>query len=170
MSSTVANARRRALNPYGNQYPDDDSTKEIVLQADGLEAENPDDRHVLLRWTNAVAKGFRYIQIIHLTGGPGNYAFYQPQVKIHTDVSLKSNTPFVLGPYTREQRDQIIALASALQFDMKSRVNNCQTWMRLLLEAMVNAGLLSNALFDQIDADVPLKNPIQELSKSNATI
>lgn len=169
MSSAVAAARRRAINPYGDKYPDDDSTKEIVLQAEGLTAENPDDRHVCLRWTNGLVDDLRYTQIIHLTGGPGNYAFHTPQVKIHSNASLISNTYFVLGQYTQEQRRQIIALAYALQFNMGSRVNNCQTWMRLLLDAMVNAGLLSKTLFDQIDADVPLKKPVPELSESDAT-
>ena len=47
-SQDMSAARRRAINPWGDEYPDDDSTKEIVLQADGLE---PANRHVLLYWT-----------------------------------------------------------------------------------------------------------------------
>jgi hypothetical protein len=164
---SAAEARRRAINPWGDQYPDDDSTKVIVLQADGLEPENPEDRHVLLRWTNGIDEATRrFTQIIHLTGGPGNYSFHTPQVKIHSDTSLHSNTFHVLGEYTRAQRDQIIALARAVPFDKRSRVNNCQTWMRLLLEAMVNDNLLSRALFDQISADVPLLEPVPELSEA----
>lgn len=158
----AARARRLALNPYGDQFPDDNSIKEIVLQADGLAMVNTDDRHVLLRWTNGVADDKYYTQIIHLTGGPGNYSFNTPQVKLHSERSRLSNTYYVLGEYTRAQRDQIIAFANAVDFDKTSRVNNCQTWMRGLLEAMVGANLLSKAEFDKIDGEVPLKKHVAE--------
>ena len=72
--------RRLAINPYGDQYPDDDSTKEAVVEADGLVTATTGDRHVLLRWINGTdAGGRRYAQILHLTGGPGNYSFHTPQ-------------------------------------------------------------------------------------------
>ncbi|KAF9237458.1 hypothetical protein BU15DRAFT_48718 [Melanogaster broomeanus] len=161
-------ARRLAINPYGDQYPDDNSTKEVVLQADGL-VPNPVDRHVLLCWMNGMnADGCHYAQIIHLSGGPGNYNFYTPQVKLHPKESQTLNTCFVLGQYTRAQRDQIIALAKAIQFDKKSRINSCRTWTRDLLEAMVNAGLFSKAKFDEIDASVPLKKRVPELPEDTA--
>jgi len=155
-------ARRRALNPFGDKYPDDDSIKEVVLEADGLVVVNPDDRHVLLRWTNGVEDENHYTQIIHLTGGPGNYGFYIPQVKVHSEQSLQANTTYELGRYTRAQRDQTIALAKAVHFSKGSRVNSCRTWMRDLLEAMVGANLLSKAEFDKIDTDVPLKKRVAE--------
>jgi hypothetical protein len=139
----AAAARRLAINPFGDQYPDDNSTKDIVLQAEGLLAANPDDRHVLLRWTNGTdSDGHLYTQIIHLSGGPGNYNLYTPQVKIHSEASRLTNSFYLLGKYTRAQRDQIIALAKAVQFNKQSRVNNCQTWMRGVLGSMVNARLL----------------------------
>ncbi|KAF8221027.1 hypothetical protein L208DRAFT_1447643 [Tricholoma matsutake] len=159
----AAAARRLAINPFGDQYPDDNSTKEIMLQADGLVAANPDDRHVLLRWTNGTdEEGHRYTQIIHLSGGPGNYNFYTPQVKIHSEASRMANSFYVLGKYTRAQRDQITALAKAVQFNKQSRINNCQTWMRSFLEGMVNACLLSPDMFYYVDANVPLKKYIPE--------
>ncbi|KAF9234105.1 hypothetical protein BU15DRAFT_53045 [Melanogaster broomeanus] len=165
----AAAARRLAINPYGDQYPDNNSTKEVVLQADGLEAQNPDDRHVLLCWTNGSdAEGRRYIQVIHLSGGPGNYNFYTPQVKMDSDESWKANTCYVLGQYTRAQRDQIIALAKAVRFDKRSRINNCQTWMHDVVEAMVNADLLSTAKFDEVSAGVPLKERVPELPEDIA--
>ena len=150
-------ARRLAINPYGDKYPDDNSTKEVELQSDGLMATNPDDRHVLLHWINGTdAEGRVYAQIIHLPGGPGNYNFHTPQVKLHTEASRAANTCYPLGQYTRAQRDQILALAKAVNFDRRSRVNNCQTWMRDVLEAMVGASLLPEAEFDKIDVSVPL--------------
>ena len=158
-------ARRLAINPYGDKYPDDDRTKEVELQADGLVVLNPDDRHVLLRWTNGVdAEGRVYAQIIHLSGGPGNYNFHTPQVRIHSEASRGANTCYPLGQYTRAQRDQIVALAKAVDFERRSRVNNCQAWMRDLLEAMVGANLLSKAEFDKIDVSVPLIKRVAETS------
>ena len=157
-------ARRLAINPYGDKYPDDDSTKEVDLQADGLVV-NPVDRHVLLRWINGTdEEGRVYAQITHLTGGPGNYSFHTPQVKLHSQASRAANTHYPLGQYTRAQRDQIIAIAKAINFDRRSRVNNCRTWMRDLLETMVGADLLSRAEFDKIDVSVPLVQRVAETS------
>ena len=158
-------ARRLAINPYGDKYPDDNSTKEVELQADGLVTAYTGDRHVLLRWTNGTdAEGRVYVQIIHLSGGPGNYNFHTPQVKVHSEASRGANACYPLGQYTRAQRDQIIALAKAGDFDRRSRVNNCRTWMRDLLEAMVGANILSKAESDKIDVDVPLIKRVAEAS------
>jgi Family of unknown function (DUF6540) len=157
-------ARRRALNPFGTKYPDDDKTKEIFLQADGMEIFDPDDRHVLLHWLNGNddTAGTHYIQIIHLTGGPGNYQFHREQVKAESQASLERNTSYNLGRYSRAQRDQIMALAKAVEFYPRSRVNNCQTWMRDLLRAMVGDNLLPSEKFDQVDKEVPLKRRVSE--------
>ena len=164
-------ARRLAINPYGDKYPDDDSTKEVVVEADGLEAANPYDRHILLRWTNGTgAGGRRYVQIIHLTGGPGNCNFHTPQVKMHSEESRTANTCYMLGQYTRTQRDQIVALAKAVRFDRKSGVNNCQAWMRDVLEAMVGADLLSETQFDEIDTGVPLHKRVPETSGNTTQV
>ncbi|KAI0628603.1 hypothetical protein C8Q77DRAFT_1067737 [Trametes polyzona] len=149
-------------NPFGDKYPDDDSAKELSLQAAGLTAANPDDRHVLIRWTNAVVDEQRYTQILHLTGGPGNYAFSTPQVKMQSAQSLQQNEIFALGTYTRAQRDEIVALAKAVAFVKTSTVNNCQTWMRDLLAAMVQHGLLKQEQFEQYDKAVPLKARVPE--------
>ncbi|KIK99006.1 hypothetical protein PAXRUDRAFT_9159 [Paxillus rubicundulus Ve08.2h10] len=89
----------------------------------------------------------RYTQIIHLFGGPGSYNFYTLQVNIHSEESRKLSTNYVLGQFTRAQRGQIAAFAKDVQLDKKLRINNGQTWMRGLLEAMVNVGLLSKARF-----------------------
>ena len=159
-------ALRLAINPHGDQYPDDNSIKEIRLQADGLVTAGPGvDRHVLLHWTNGIdSSGLHYTQIIHLTGGPGSYNFYTPQVQAHSETSIQKNTIYELGQYTRMQRDQILALARAVKFDKKSRVNNCQVWMRDLLAAMVNAKLLSEERFNEIDVDVSLRKRVPETS------
>jgi len=166
----AAAARHLFVNPYGDQYPDDDSTKEIVLQADGLVTAGPSaDRHVLLRWTNGIDEsGRHYTQIIQLTGGPGNYNFYTPQVEGNLAESVTSNTFYELGQYTRAQRDKIITLAKAVNFDKRSRVNGCRVWTRDLLVAMIGAKLLSEDKFNEIDVDVPLKKRVPEAPGTTA--
>ncbi|KAI0079415.1 hypothetical protein K474DRAFT_1673436 [Panus rudis PR-1116 ss-1] len=134
-----------ARRGFADQYPDDNSSKEVFLQAAGLEHAGDGDRHVLLRWINAV-----------------------DIVKKQSIQSRQSNTFYSLGTFTRAQRDQIIALAKAVKYDKKSRVNSCRTWTRDLLEAMVNAGLISQAKFDEIDQGVPLKKRVPELPEDTA--
>lgn len=156
-------ARRRAFNPFGDKYPDNDEIKEIFLEADGLEMSDPDDRHVLLYWKNGNDEtGNRYARIIHLTGGPGNYQFISEQVKAESQASLERNTAYSFGSYSRAQREQIVALAKAVEFDRKSRVNNCQTWMHDLLLAMVSDNLLPLEKFNKVDKEVPLKKRVPE--------
>ena len=47
----AAHDRHLALDP---RYSDDDSIKEVMLEADGLVTANPHGRHVLLLWTNVI--------------------------------------------------------------------------------------------------------------------
>lgn len=158
--------RARHHNPHGNQYPDNDESKEVFLRAEGHEHGGDGDRHVMIRWLNGVDnEGSLYTQLIQLTGGPGNYAFYHPSVKIQSDRSGEANTFYNIGTFTRAQRDQIISLALAVKFEKTSRVNNCQTWMQDLLEGMVNANLISQDKFKEIVRDVPLKERAPELTR-----
>ncbi|PIL34491.1 hypothetical protein GSI_03268 [Ganoderma sinense ZZ0214-1] len=148
----------------GRRFPDDESVKLIELQAAGLYPPVAGDRHVLLRWFNGMEGSHTYTQVIHLTGGPGNYAFLTPSIKRHSEESRRLNTFYPLGLYTRAQRDQIISLASSIRFNRRSTVNDCLVWMRDLLEAMVAVGLLHKATFDVLDAQIPLKKRVRESS------
>ncbi|KAI0628611.1 hypothetical protein C8Q77DRAFT_357703 [Trametes polyzona] len=116
MSSVTTDVNRKFINPFGDLYPDDQTDKEIFLQ------ENPSDGHVLLRWMNGTDDVHRYTQILHLTGQPGKYAFYTPQVKIHSDQSLQQNVYHSVGTFTRAQRDGIIKLAAEVEFERTSSV------------------------------------------------
>ena len=154
------------INPFGDAYKDNDEAKNIFLQAWGLEPEynDPNTRHVLLRWMNGEDEiGTRYTQIIHLTGHPGNrWEFHSIQVKAQSNDSLKRNTFYDLGSYSRAQRDRILGLADAVRFKPVSSVNNCQTWMRDLLEAMVDDDLLSLEKFKEYEKEIPLKKRVSE--------
>ena len=159
--------RRRILNPYGDKFPDDGTEKEIKLEALGKKRAGPnDDRHVCLYWTNGVVgegdEEAQCAQVLHLTGGPGAYAFYTPQTRLQDPTTHAQDTSYVLGRYTRAQREQILELASRVSYDRQSWVNGCRVWMRDLLEAMVDAGLLQKSIFKYLDSEIPLKKRITE--------
>ncbi|KAH8084298.1 hypothetical protein BXZ70DRAFT_910509 [Cristinia sonorae] len=144
------------LSPGGKLYPDDNSTKHVFLQADGKTSSG--DRHVTLFWINGYDRtaSVNLRRVVHLTGGVGNYHFLSPSVKIQGESSVSNHTLYQPGKFTRAQRDQILAFAHAIQFERKSVVNNCQTWMRDLFVAMLSAGLITQQLFDHIDAAVQI--------------
>ena len=169
----TANLRRRILNPYGDQFPDDNIVKEIHLQGDGKKRPSPkEDRHVLLCWANSTAGEGNdealYTQVIHLTGGPVTYAFYTPQVKLQPRSARDKNTLYSLCRFTRVQRDRILVLAGAVKYERHSWVNGCRVWTRDLLDAMLSHGLLQEDVFDFVDADVPLKKRLPESSEPGA--
>ncbi|KIM59798.1 hypothetical protein SCLCIDRAFT_981548 [Scleroderma citrinum Foug A] len=78
-------------------------------------------------------------QIIHLFGGPGNYHFHTPQDACQA-IARAGHTPRSrrLHQGTTQQNYNT---CQGIQFNKKSHVNNCQTWTRDLLGAMVNDGL-----------------------------
>jgi hypothetical protein len=159
------NAKAAAINPLGDKYPDDDTTKPIVLQAEGLETATIGDRHVLLRWMNFADDnaGIYASQVLQLTGGPGSYAFNHPSVKLQSKNSFIMNKFYTLGNFTRAQRNRIVDIARSLDFDMKTRVNSCRTWTRMLLVRMIAEGLLAQEVFEVIDREVPLREPLPEI-------
>jgi hypothetical protein len=141
------------MNSVYDKYPDDDNTKEIYLQAARLTYAGVGDRHVLLWWLN----GVDVIQIIQLTGQPGNYGYYAPVAQQYSvESAVAANLQIFLGEFTRAQREQIMELARKVKFERKSVVNSCRTWTRDLLEAMVEEGLISQAMFEDVDEKVPL--------------
>ncbi|KAJ6566000.1 hypothetical protein B0H10DRAFT_2358491 [Mycena sp. CBHHK59/15] len=86
--------RNRFTNPFGREYPDDDATKPVLLQAEGLR-HAMGDRHVLICWVNGTdAEGISYIQTVQLLGGPGNYNFFTPSVVRQQDAPSET---FTLG-------------------------------------------------------------------------
>ncbi|KAJ7472329.1 hypothetical protein B0H11DRAFT_2038600 [Mycena galericulata] len=140
-------------NPFGDQFPDDQ--KELTLQKETRNWSN----HIMLRWTNGEdgPDSGIYTELVHLTGYPGNYAFKYPSVKLHSKQSRMGNKFYTLGTFTRAQRDRLVSLAQSLDFNYKSEVNTCNTWMHLLLSAMVVDGLLSQVSFDEAIQEIGLR-------------
>ncbi|KAA1475939.1 hypothetical protein DENSPDRAFT_874334 [Dentipellis sp. KUC8613] len=153
----MAQTPGRFMSDVYSDYPDDNTTKEVQLQAAGRSYLGYGERHVLLQWPNGTdEEGDVIMQIVQLSGMVGNYAYYAPFATKCTESVLQNNEAFSLGMYSRAQRDRILALAEAIQFKRTSNVNNCQTWARDLLEAMVKEDLLSESTFDEIDKKAPL--------------
>lgn len=145
----------RFMNSVHTLYPDDDSEKEVYVQANGLSFSGVGDRHVQIQWTNAVVDGRLVVQVVQLTGGVGGYGHYSPFVEIRPSAEINHEL-FVLGKFSRAQRDEILKLARDVVFVKASRTNNCCVWTRDLLGAMLGAGLISQATFAGVDAGVPL--------------
>ena len=146
-------------------HPYDDRVKTVTLQAAGITYTGIGDRHVLIHWANS-ADGAdpTVMQILQLSGGVGSYRFFHPYAEVQSPKARETNTSYVLGDYTRAQRDRIIALATAVKYDKRSRVNSCRTWTRDLLEAMVGEGLLSQERFEEMDEGVPLRRRVAEVA------
>lgn len=147
-------------------FPDNDETKNVVLQVAGVSYDGSGDRHVLVSWSNGKdSEGASITQRIQLTGNPGWYEYYAP---LATKGSAETNNIqrdeyFALGVYSRSQRDRILQLADNVDFSKTSVVNSCRTWTRDLLAAMVKEGLLFQDTFDEVDKGVPLKKRIPEV-------
>ena len=155
-------------------YPDDEETKDVYLQAHGL-AEYPGfgDRHVLIHWRNRRAgsaadtdhddNGVVLLQVIQLTGQAGNYSYYAPVVLAFSQSEVTSHTQYHLGQYTRAQRDEILKIAETIKYERRSVVNGCRVWTRDLLMEMVARGLLREDKFEEVDTGVPLVKRRNEL-------
>ncbi|KAF8189411.1 hypothetical protein BJ912DRAFT_903566 [Pholiota molesta] len=150
----------RFLESVYDTYPDDQSTKQVFIQAANLSYSGLGDRHVLVWWSNGVDATSDTLmlvrQVIQLTGQPGNYSYFYPVAISHSPEVINENLQASLGEFTRDQRDQIIILSKAIAFEKKSIANTCRVWTRDLLAAMVTAGLLSQERFHEIDTAIPL--------------
>jgi hypothetical protein len=150
----------RFLESVYNAYPDDESTKEVFIQAANLSYSGTGDRHVLIWWSNGVDATSEaptpVRQVIQLTGQAGNYSYFYPVANSHSPDVINDNFQASLGEFTRNQRDQIITLAKDTAFEKTSTVNGCRVWTRNLLNAMYTEGLLSQERFHEIDKTIPL--------------
>ncbi|EIN13028.1 hypothetical protein PUNSTDRAFT_50197 [Punctularia strigosozonata HHB-11173 SS5] len=139
-----------------SMFPDDDTDKEVFLQAAG-KSYSGKERHVSLYWINR-DQGMLFVEhVLQLIGAPGNYHWENMARFRDRDAGWK-DTIYPLGRYTREQRDQIVKLAGLVEYNPSSTVNSCRAWMRDLLEAMTEDPIVSldRNIFEQVDEQVPL--------------
>ncbi|KAG5636464.1 hypothetical protein H0H81_007944 [Sphagnurus paluster] len=152
----------RFMNSVYADFPDDDSTKTVYLQAPGLTYSGIGDRHVIVWWSNGCTAEARVTQVVQLTGQSGNYSYYTPVAHAQSsssseEQSEETNTQISLGRFKRAQRDRLLEVAQAVVYRKDSVVNGCSVWTRDLLQAAVGAGLLAQAKFDEADTQVPLE-------------
>jgi hypothetical protein len=141
------------MNVY-NQFPDDDSDKEILLHTSGPKPA-PVPRHISLHWKNGeTPKKELVTQLVHLTG---YFAYYSPMVVPCSDATFDKKFNFSLGTYTRAQRDTILKLAASVPFGLIQQSNDFSVWIRDLLESMVTEGILDKGTLTHLEETVPLR-------------
>jgi hypothetical protein len=154
---------KQADEKWAAEHPDNDSEKDVYLEAAGR-AGVLGDRHVQIWWENGQTQTGPVTQIVHLTGGIGNYAFISPTIKPRNQESIKNNEVVPLGTYSRAQRNHIIKLAGEVtaKITKTSRVNDCRAWMRDLLELMVTEKLIAEAKVHSLCETIPLPARVEE--------
>ncbi|PCH39455.1 hypothetical protein WOLCODRAFT_21486 [Wolfiporia cocos MD-104 SS10] len=150
-------APNRFMQSVHTEFPDNSDMKIVSLYAQGHSYPGYGDRHVLLQWDNGIDQsGSTVTQIVQLSGQVGSYAFYHPVVKRRSKRAYKENVYYELGAFPRVQRDLIVELATKVEFSATSVVNGCRAWTRDLLQAMVQAGLISQWRFEELEEEIPL--------------
>ena len=148
------------MNAY-NYFSDDQSNKQVSLQAAGLKYEGG-GRHVLLTWGNGTdvnsAGAKRYArQIIQITQDAQGYHYDdEPVAKFQSIASQNNNEFFELGDFTRAKRDRVLAIAKGTKFRQDSKVNGCRVWMLDVLQVMLNESLITQEDFNKVFVGVPL--------------
>ncbi|KAI0032368.1 hypothetical protein K488DRAFT_85911 [Vararia minispora EC-137] len=139
-------------------FPDNDRPKDVFVQANGKTSGA--SRHVSLFWVNRDDGRLFIVQVLQLVGIPGKY-HWENAARMRSRRSAGTqevNDIYALGMFSRVQRDRIISLASQVRFESASTVNNCQVWLRDLLEAMMRDPdvALPQSTFDELDRGISL--------------
>lgn len=152
-----------------NAFPDNADDKVLYLEAAGHTTDYQargatGDRHVVICWDNS-RRGIPLdvSQMVHLKGSPGEW-YLELAVRQQRPGSAAANTRYLLGTFTRAQRDHVLDIAHGIEFNENSRVNTCRAWTRDLLEVMADDPTLplSRQQFEEIDCDVPLLRRVPE--------
>ncbi|KAJ3994141.1 hypothetical protein F5050DRAFT_1713940 [Lentinula boryana] len=162
---------RQVSRNYYEFIPDDDTEKDVYLQAHGHNFDGQ-ERHVVIYWVvkisliskkvNGTLADNPVTQIVQLSGIRGKFVFDSLVAKIRNPATLDSHTQYYLGSFTRVERQLLLQLANQVEFDKASVVNGCRVWMRELLLAMVKENMISEETFEVIEEEVPLPKRIPE--------
>ncbi|KAJ3843547.1 hypothetical protein F5878DRAFT_262395 [Lentinula raphanica] len=136
---------RQMSRNYYEFIPDDDTEKDVYLQAHGHNFDGR-ERHVVIHWVNGTLADNPVTQIVQLSGIRGR---------------------FVFDSFTRGERQLLLRLADEIEFDKTSVVNGCRVWMRELLLALVREGLISEETFEVIEEEVPLPKRMPEMEEAS---
>lgn len=143
-------------NPLSYAYPDDESDKELFLQASGTIANHL--RAVLLYWVNMVfSDGEEVWQVVHLDQRDNVHKYVYPDLIVVDECEREDNETFSLGVFSRDQREAVLECADDVEYDERSgEEGQCLRWMGELLERMIEEELVGRGVVDAIRAAVPL--------------
>ncbi|KAJ3727072.1 hypothetical protein C8R42DRAFT_717893 [Lentinula raphanica] len=157
---------RQMSRNYYEFIPDDDTEKDVYLQAHGHNFDGR-ERHVVIHWVNGTLADNPVTQIVQLSGIRGRFVFDSLVAKLRNPATLDSHTQYYLGSFTRGERQLLLRLADEIEFDKTSVVNGCRVWMRELLLALVREGLISEETFEVIEEEVPLPKRMPEMEEAS---
>ncbi|KAG8216152.1 hypothetical protein J3R82DRAFT_8158 [Butyriboletus roseoflavus] len=143
-------------NPLSYAYPDDESDKELFLQASGTIANHL--RAVLLYWVNMVfSDGEEVWQVVRLDQRDNVHKYVYPDLIVVDGCEREYNETFSLGMFSRDQREAVLECADDVEYDERSsEEGQCLRWMAQLLERMMEEELVECAVVDAIRDVVPL--------------
>lgn len=148
-----------------DQFPDTSVDKDVFF------GQNRASTHTTIYWLNAgiiradgsddEPENRPCIETLHLTGGPGKFAHFQPYVSKQSSSVLVKEYTVKLGTFTFQQRDKIRAMAREVTYDRNSTVNNCRVHTRKLMARLVEEDWLSQHVYDTIcrEGDLPAEIP-----------
>lgn len=137
-------------------YPDDESNKELFLQASGTIADHL--RAVLLYWVNMVfSDGEEVWQVVRLDQRDNVHKYVYPDLIVVDEYEREHNQTFSLGTFSRDQREAVLECADDVEYDERSdEEGQCLRWMGELLERMIGEELVGRGVVDAIRAAIPL--------------
>ncbi|KAH0831281.1 hypothetical protein J3R83DRAFT_13916 [Lanmaoa asiatica] len=143
-------------NPLSYAYPDDESDKELFLQASGMIANHL--RAVLLYWVNMVfSDGEEVWQVVRLDKRDNVHKYVYPDMIVVDENEREDNETISLGVFSRDQREAVLECADDVEYDERSDdEGQCLRWMDQLLEQMIGEELVERKVVDVIRNAVPL--------------
>lgn len=147
-------------NPLSYAYPDDESDKELFLQASRPGPFASHRRAVLLYWVNTVfSDGEEVWQVVRLDRPEENdvHRYVYPDMIVVDGCEREHHDTFSLGVFSRDQREEVLECADDVGYEERSGEDEgqCLRWMSELLERMVEGGLVGRAVVDAIRDAVP---------------
>lgn len=143
-------------NPLSYAYPDDESDKELFLQASATLANHL--RPVLIYWVNMVfSDGEEVWQVVRLDHRDNIYKYVYPDLIVVDECERQDNVTFSLGVFSRDQREALLECADDVEYDERpTEQGQCSRWMGQLLNLMRDGGLVERTVVDTIKATIPL--------------
>ncbi|KAG9308286.1 hypothetical protein JVU11DRAFT_12049 [Chiua virens] len=157
-------------NPLSYAYPDDETDKELFLQASRTHPHHPHAHHsqqqhlshlraaaVLLYWVNMVFNdGEEVWQVVRLDEQDNVHRYVYPDLIVVDGSVWEYNDMFSLGVFTRDQREAVLECADEIEYEVRcAEGGQGVRWMGRLLEQMVEEALVGEGVVNAIRDSVP---------------